>query len=113
VYFFIFISLASPFTPFTFLPSFYGCIEEVLVLVFFLFMFLFFFLEWIWNGREGDGGDGGPGRGCIGLGFVGGFYFYFFTFYFFTYLCAGHFERVSFSFLICIVLYSFFLILTF
>jgi len=76
-------------------------------------MFLFFFLEWIWNGREGDGGDGGPGRGCIGLGFVGGFYFYFFTFYFFTYLCAGHFERVSFSFLTCIVLYSFFLILTF
>ena len=70
-------------------------------------------------------------RGCVwevtedlvGLDFVGGFYFFFFffsfffTFYFsfFTYLCAGHFERISFSFfnLYCLVFLSFFLILFF
>jgi len=52
--------------------------------------------------------------GCIGLDFVGGFYFFSFLsfyvllfFFYLPYLCAGHFERVSFSFLTCIVLYSF------
>jgi len=109
IFYFLFLSLYFLLLS-LFLPLFYGCMEEVLV--FWLFMFLFFLPEWKWNGRKG-------GRGVtedlVGLDFVGGFYlfFYFLSFYvlllYLPYLCAGHFERVSFPFLTCIVLYSFLL----
>jgi len=75
-------------------------------------MFLFFLPEWKWNGRKGGGG---VTEDLVGLDFVGGFYLfiYFLSFYvlllYLPYLCAGHFERVSFPFLTCIVLYSFLL----
>ena len=113
IFYFLFLSLHLLLLS-LFLPSFYGCMEEVLVLVFSFSCFFFssgMEMEWKGGGMEVTEE---PSRMhwigfCRWVLFIFFFLFYVLLFYF----CAGHFDRVSFSFLTCIVLYSFFLILTF
>ena len=77
IFYFLFLSLHF-FTPFTFLPLFYGCMEEVLV--FFGFLCFFFSsgmeMEWKEKGVEWRRRR----RILVGLDFVGGYYFFFFSF---------------------------------